>query len=69
MNLTDTKTFKIIAALTAIAGGNARVRRHELRPELTALFFLLSHLQNNLFAQTPRYAQNFILGISAICLW
>ena len=30
---------------------------------------LLSHLQNNLFAQTLRYAQNFILGISIICLW
>ena len=29
----------------------------------------LSHLQNNLFAQTLRYAQNFILGISIICLW
>jgi hypothetical protein len=27
-----------------------------------------SHLQNNLFAQTLRYAQNFILGISCICL-
>ena len=33
------------------------------------LFLLLSHLQNNLFAQTLRYAQNFILGISIICLW
>jgi len=29
----------------------------------------VSHLQNNLFAQTLRYAQNFILGISIICLW
>jgi hypothetical protein len=28
-----------------------------------------SHLQNNLIAQTLRYAQNFILGISNICLW
>ena len=28
-----------------------------------------SHLQNNLFAQTLRYAQNFILGISIIWLW
>jgi hypothetical protein len=28
----------------------------------------LSHLQNNFFAQTLRYAQNFILGISNICL-
>ena len=33
------------------------------------LFLLLSHLQNNLLAQTLRYAQNFILGISMICLW
>jgi hypothetical protein len=30
---------------------------------------LLSHLQNCLFAQTLRYAQNFIIGISIICLW
>jgi hypothetical protein len=29
----------------------------------------MSHLQNDLFAQTLRYAQNFILGISIICLW
>jgi hypothetical protein len=29
----------------------------------------LSHLQNDLFAQTLRYARNFILGISIICLW
>jgi hypothetical protein len=28
----------------------------------------LSHLQNVLFAQTLRYAQNFILGILSICL-
>ena len=27
-----------------------------------------SHLQNVLFAQTLRYAQNFILGILSICL-
>jgi hypothetical protein len=30
---------------------------------------LLSHWQNNLFAQTLRYAQNFILEISIVCLW
>ncbi len=28
-----------------------------------------SHLQNDLFAHTLRYAKNFILGISIICLW
>jgi len=26
-------------------------------------------LQSDLFAQTMRYARNFILGISIICLW
>jgi hypothetical protein len=31
-------------------------------------FSHLSLLQNDLFAQTLRYAQNFILGISTICL-
>jgi hypothetical protein len=31
-------------------------------------FNQMSHLQNNLFAQTLRYAQNFIIGISCICL-
>ena len=32
-------------------------------------FCYMSHLQNDLFAQTLRYARNFILGISIICLW
>jgi hypothetical protein len=29
----------------------------------------MSHLPNNLFAQTLGYAHNFIHGISFICLW
>jgi hypothetical protein len=40
-----------------------------LTRRLRADHYKRSHLQNDLFAQTLRYAQNFILGISIICLW
>jgi hypothetical protein len=42
--------------------------KNEKLPHLTDNLNYMSLLQNALFAQTLRYAQNFILGISTICL-
>jgi hypothetical protein len=54
--------------LEASKSSNAEFKNREQRL-LVHNSTQLSHLQNDLFAQTLPYAQNFILGISIICLW
>jgi hypothetical protein len=46
----------------------SRRRRRLVNERIRVLNNLQGTLKNGLFAQTLRYAQNFILGISTICL-
>jgi acyl-CoA synthetase (AMP-forming)/AMP-acid ligase II len=68
-----TGKYFVVKPCYHVTGIQHGVRSDWLSATLSAFIARLteepSHLQNNLFAQTLRYAQNFILGISIICLW